>query len=87
MMKEDDKRCILSIKYSILDTSSNKKAKETEIERVFIAKNKNILLRKIKDFEDKLQKKPKPSFLSRKAQYLHHFLKSWRYTYHSMLKI
>ncbi|MCF8715806.1 hypothetical protein JM658_13300 [Joostella atrarenae] len=87
MMKDEQKRCILSIKYSILDTTKGNKRETTEVERVFIAKNKNTLLRKIEAFEDKLRKKARPSFLKRKTQYVKHFLESWRYTYNSMLRM
>ncbi|EIJ38868.1 hypothetical protein [Galbibacter orientalis] len=87
MMIEEQKRCILSIKYSILDTTNDKKTKTTEVERVFIARNKNTLLKKIQEFEDKLRKKPRPNFIKRKSQYIQHFLQSWRYTYNSMLRM
>ncbi|QLE01864.1 hypothetical protein HX109_09965 [Galbibacter sp. BG1] len=88
MMKEENNRCILSIKYSIIDTSSDTNSTKTEIERVFIARNKEALLEKIQKFENKLRnKKSKRAFVSEKMSYLKHFLSSWRYTYNSMLKI
>ncbi|MCX2680377.1 hypothetical protein OOZ15_10530 [Galbibacter sp. EGI 63066] len=86
-MKNEEKRCILSVKYSILDTSEGTKQEKTEIERVFIAKSKATLMKKIKDFEARLQKKPRPGFIARKMQYVQHFINSWRYTHKSMLRI
>lgn len=86
-MKDENKKCILSIKYSILDSTSNNEKKVTKIKRVFVAKNKNSLLEKIQEFEDTLSKRPRKSYFSRKMEYVQHFLQSWRYTYNSMLRM
>ncbi len=88
MMNGEQNKCIVSIKYSILDTSNEATTTKTEIERVFVARNKSAILKKIDLFEKRLRKKKtKRSFMARKLDYLQHFLQSWRYTYDSMLKI
>lgn len=86
-MKADDTKCILSVRYSILDRSTKGKVDRTEIEHFFVASNKKALLEKIRSFESGFKRKSFANTLQRKKAYLQHFLNSWKNTYQLMLKI
>lgn len=91
-MKNEDQYCILSVKYSILECNeeTNKENKTTEIERVFTAKDKSTLLRKIQRFEDRLREKKtkgKTNLVNQASEYVSGFINRYRSSYQSLLNM
>ncbi|WP_417358894.1 hypothetical protein [Galbibacter sp.] len=85
-MKADDDKTIVSIKYSFLDSTTDKTIQKTEKEHFFVVTDKQKLLSKINAFEASLESRKSPSLFRRFKAYLKHFIESWRYTQRDMLR-
>lgn len=91
-MKNDNDFCILSVKYSILEGSEEGKEPmtTTEMEHVFVAREKSAVLKKIKRFEERLRNKKKAAkapFFKRIANSIQKYLERYRYNYETLLRL
>lgn len=92
-MKNEDKYCILSVKYSI--TECNGEAEETtnttKMEHVFTARDKSTLLQKIERFEDRLrerkQLRTKRNLLTKTADRISGFMDRYRHSYRTLINL
>ncbi|WP_224489602.1 hypothetical protein [Robertkochia flava] len=91
-MKKDEKFCILSVKYSILEGTEEGTGSidTTEMEHIFVARKKSAVLKKIRRFEERLKNNTntqKASAYDRLSGGLRKFLDRYRYSYESLLRL
>lgn len=91
-MKKDDKFCILSVRYSILEGNGEDSGNidTTEMEHVFVAKKKSAVLKKIHRFEERLKNNnatQETSAYGRMSHGFRKFLDRYRYSYESLLRL
>lgn len=90
-MKTDNNYCILSVKYSITQKgkSTEKEARPTEMEHVFIGRNKESLMRKIEAFEKNLHNRqdPKKPLIHEWTDRFMNFCHSYRRTYQNLIRM
>lgn len=91
-MNSDHNFCILSVKYEITETTDTAKGatKTTELEHYFVAREKEVLLRKIKKFENHLRNKKEafsPTLFSKILNRFLGFLLSYKQNYNELLRL
>ncbi|THD67333.1 hypothetical protein E7Z59_06635 [Robertkochia marina] len=91
-MNKDQNFCILNVKYEITEPGKDAggTAKKTEIEHFFVAKKKDVLLEKIKTFENRLRNKKdkaSSSLFDRIKKWFNAFLFKYKHSYNTLLRL
>lgn len=91
-MNSDHNFCILNVKYEITEPikDAGGATKKTEIEHFFVARKKDVLLKKIKTFENRLRNKKENTSSSPAARirnWFNAFLFKYKHSYNSLLRM